>query len=765
MRQAINPWVVQTARCAVGFGLALSAAAAQPPAPRGAIVCLASEGRSHLYAAARAGEVDVFASDAAAPLQRLTDLGDSVNAVTFSPDGTLLLAGGGEVGRRGRVWVWRIADWHLLKTLEGHSDAIYSLALSASGQTLATGGYDQKIQLWDLASGKPTRQLTQHQGAVLGVDFSPGSNILASASADATLRLWNADTGALLDTRGESRKALTTLAWSPDGRRLAAGGEDRMIRLWTIGPTAAAETNALQAARVVAREAVLRVAFSPDARWLTCTAADATLVTLDAADLAPHAASAAQSDWPSGLAYAGSGNVAIVGRMDGTLSFYDALAAKEIAPPAASGVAPAAAPPVSAPPGATPRAPQALSIPSSVSGSFAWPGAIDRLAFDARKDKPIVFDLSAARIGSRSRVRLSVVDATGAVLASAGPTPGDPDPLLTFTPPRDGPYTLLVCDDSGGGAPQSIYRLTAGDFACITGTFPLSIPANTATRVLLLGQNLPADRYVPVGPAAPGEVELPLDDAAYRTRRRITLLSGDLPEFLRSEAPELAAQPMAIHLPASINARLLHRGDSHLYRFDARRSTHLVFETMAQRRGSPMDTRLAVLFPSGRPVPRVQLRSIFEAVRAGGSIDSTATSVAFTNWRELRPDQYLYLGGEVVRIQSSGSAADPHCLLYSQGGKRQTWFDTTASAHGGGERCYVVEPHDPTEAPPPSPLPTLTLNYQNDDASDRELATDSRLHFTAPADGEYLLRVTEAKGEGGENFVYRLMAQAQNSGQ
>ena len=53
-------------------------------------------------------------------------------------------------------------------------------------------------------------------------------------------------------------------------------------------------------------------------------------------------------------------------------------------------------------------------------------------------------------------------------------------------------------------------------------------------------------------------------------------------------------------------------------------------------------------------------------------------------------------------------------------------------------------------------LPVFTINYENDDDGDRKLGRDSRLTFTAPADGVYLVRVSDVRGLGGEMFAYRL---------
>jgi hypothetical protein len=54
-------------------------------------------------------------------------------------------------------------------------------------------------------------------------------------------------------------------------------------------------------------------------------------------------------------------------------------------------------------------------------------------------------------------------------------------------------------------------------------------------------------------------------------------------------------------------------------------------------------------------------------------------------------------------------------------------------------------------------LPVFTLYYTNDDDGERKLGADSKLLFRAPADGAYLIRVSDTRGYSGERFVYRLV--------
>jgi WD40 repeat protein len=76
----------------------------------------------------------------------------------------------------------------------GHTDAVWSVAFSPDGHTLASGGANLRVRLWDLtdlAHPAPLGQpLYGYTGAVLSVAFSPDGHTLASGSADTTVRLW-----------------------------------------------------------------------------------------------------------------------------------------------------------------------------------------------------------------------------------------------------------------------------------------------------------------------------------------------------------------------------------------------------------------------------------------------------------------------------------------------------------------------------------------------------------------------------------------------
>ena len=143
-----------------------------------------------------------------------------VNALVFSPDGETLFAAAGDAGVNGIAYEWRTGTGELVRKYEGHTDALYALALSPDGQQLATGSYDQKIKLWKVADGSEVRMLKGHTGAVFGLSFRPDGKVLASASADRTVKLWE-----VVDRQAPGY--FFAAAQGADDGRLRAGWKDR----------------------------------------------------------------------------------------------------------------------------------------------------------------------------------------------------------------------------------------------------------------------------------------------------------------------------------------------------------------------------------------------------------------------------------------------------------------------------------------------------------------------------------------------------------
>src|SRR6185369_2277498 len=124
------------------------------------------------------------------------------------------------------------ADSPLLRTLEGHTDWVRSLALSGDWRTLFSGSDDNTIKVRDASSGRLLRTLEGHTGWVRSLALSGDGRTLFSGSDDNTIKVWEASSGRLLRTLEGHTGWVMSLALSGDGRTLFSGSSDNTIKVW-----------------------------------------------------------------------------------------------------------------------------------------------------------------------------------------------------------------------------------------------------------------------------------------------------------------------------------------------------------------------------------------------------------------------------------------------------------------------------------------------------------------------------------------------------
>ena len=154
-------------------------------------------------------------------------------ALAFTTGGTTL-----EVADSDSAGSWDLANGArvAVQPLAGES-AGGSVAFSADGKTIASGGRDGIIRLFDAATrqeiGTP---MSSDANPVDAVAFNPDGTVLASANTDGNVQLWNAATqqvtGPALTGAGSAQ--VNALAFSLDGTVLATGSQDGTARLWQV---------------------------------------------------------------------------------------------------------------------------------------------------------------------------------------------------------------------------------------------------------------------------------------------------------------------------------------------------------------------------------------------------------------------------------------------------------------------------------------------------------------------------------------------------
>jgi energy-coupling factor transporter ATP-binding protein EcfA2 len=101
----------------------------------------------------------------------------------------------------------------------------------AAGSSMGSG------LLWDLGDkteAKP-RPFVRHDGAIFSLAFSPDGGTIATASEDRTLRLSDLATGKVEVLRGH-KNGIWSLAFTPSGHQIASGSSDSTARIWNIEP-------------------------------------------------------------------------------------------------------------------------------------------------------------------------------------------------------------------------------------------------------------------------------------------------------------------------------------------------------------------------------------------------------------------------------------------------------------------------------------------------------------------------------------------------
>jgi sterol desaturase/sphingolipid hydroxylase (fatty acid hydroxylase superfamily)/tricorn protease-like protein len=208
------------------------------------------------------------------------------------------------------------------RTLIGHKGAVLSVALTADGRRIVSGGADGTVRIWDGATGEGSTPLAGHTGPVRGVAIRPDGERIVSASDDCTVKVWDARKALIERTCRSHVGAVGGVAICADGERIVSASAEATLTMWN------AATGQEMLSFPGDPGSVPSVAISADGSTLATTSWK-VLKILDAHGGKERLASGGHGDLIDSVAISADGRRIVTGGLDALVKVWDVATGQE----------------------------------------------------------------------------------------------------------------------------------------------------------------------------------------------------------------------------------------------------------------------------------------------------------------------------------------------------------------------------------------------------------------------------------------------------
>ena len=145
----------------------------------------------------------------------------------FTPDGRFIV--GALANRTVKIW-----NFHTRKeecSLIGHTDVVFSVAVSSDSKLIISASSDKTVRIWDIQERSEKIKLTG-LNCVVSVAVSPDNKLVASGSTDITI--WNIKKQKEEFVLVGHEDTVYKMAFTQDQKFIISASIDRTVKLWNI---------------------------------------------------------------------------------------------------------------------------------------------------------------------------------------------------------------------------------------------------------------------------------------------------------------------------------------------------------------------------------------------------------------------------------------------------------------------------------------------------------------------------------------------------
>jgi WD40 repeat protein len=248
------------------------------------------------------------------PVRVLNGHDKDVVSLAFSADGKRLASGGLD----NQAVVWDVAKGEDISTVDCRYP-VKGVALDREGKRLCTGGWG--AQVWDADKGERKHHFESHTGFVTSASQTDDALTFATGALDGTVVLHNIP-GLQEGRTFQHGEQVLCIAFSHSGKLIASAG-DRFINIWNVG------TGTL--AKKLDIPGILSISFSPKDDLIALAKTDKKIALIDASTYGVKLELVGHTDTVRAVAFSSKGDRIVSGSTDKTVRVWDSASGKQVA--------------------------------------------------------------------------------------------------------------------------------------------------------------------------------------------------------------------------------------------------------------------------------------------------------------------------------------------------------------------------------------------------------------------------------------------------